>query len=438
MRLKHLFLSLGLIVCTSALAATALLNKPADPYFAEFHPLKSSAPAQHLKKNDRLAICGDSITEQKMYSRIMETYLTVCTPELNVSVRQFGWGGEHASGFLARMTNDCLRFEPTIATTCYGMNDHQYQPYKDRIGRTYRENSTAIVKAFKAHGARVVLGSPGCVGRKEKWSAEALNLSLCNLRNIDVEIAEQEKVGFADVFWPMLTSGFKANAIHGNDYTVAGKDAVHPGWAGHAIMAYAFLHALGLDGDIGTFTVDLKSNKARVSKGHKVVSCRNGEIEVRSFRYPFVVGDGDPAKDDNILSGTTLVPFNQELNRLMLVVKHPQAAAYQVTWGEEKKIFSAEQLTQGINLAAEFPRNPFSDAFKRVDQAVAAKQDFETKQIKKAFRSAEAKADMEGVAARTEQERASLVAAVKAAFVPVTHTLKISPQYAENPANANP
>jgi hypothetical protein len=109
-----------------------------------------------------------------------------------------------------------------------------------------------------------------------------------------------------------------------------------------------------------------------------------------------------------------------------------------VTWGDEKQIFSAEQLTRGINLAAEFPRNPFSDAFKRVDQAVAAKQDFETKQIKKAFRSAEAKADMEGVAARTEQERALLVAAVNAAFVPVTHTLKITPQYAENPPNANP
>jgi hypothetical protein len=174
--------------------------------------------------------------------------------------------------------------------------------------------------------------------------------------------------------------------------------------------------------------VDLKSNKARVSKGHKLVSCRNGEIEVTSFRYPFVVGGGDPAKDDNILSGTTLVPFNQELNRLTLVVKHPQAAAYKLTWGGEEKVFPAEQLKQGINLAAEFPRNPFADAFKKVDKAVAAKQDFETKQIKKAFRSPEAKADMEGVAATTEQERASLVAAVRAAFVPVTHRLKITAQ----------
>ena len=92
-----------------------------------------------LRQGDRLAICGDSITEQKMYSRLMEDYLTVCEPELNVTVRQYGWGGERAPGFLARMTNDCLRFKPTIATTCYGMNDHEYRTYEDRIGQTYRD-----------------------------------------------------------------------------------------------------------------------------------------------------------------------------------------------------------------------------------------------------------------------------------------------------------
>ena len=61
-----------------------------------------------------------------------------------------------------------------------------------------------------------------------------------------------------------------------------------------------------------------------------------------------------------------------------------------------------------------------------MDAAVAAKQAYETEQIKKRFRSAEAKTDMEAVAARTESEREPLAAAIKAAFVPVTHTLKIT------------
>jgi len=96
-----------------------------------------------------------------------------------------------------------------------------------------------------------------------------------------------------------------------------------------------------------------------------------------------------------------------------------------VTWGAESKSFSAEQLLKGINLAEEFGNNPFSDAFKRVDEAVAAKQAFETTEIKKKFHSKDPTADMEVIVKEQEKQREPLVAAVKAAFVPVTHTIKI-------------
>ncbi len=137
--------------------------KPADPYFEKYNAVRAPKTAKLLlQKADCLAICGDSITEQRMYSRIIETYLTAARPDLQITVRQYGWSGETAPGFLARMTNDCLRFRPTIATTCYGMNDHTYRPYEPEIGKRYREAQTAIVEAFrKTAGARVILGSPG-------------------------------------------------------------------------------------------------------------------------------------------------------------------------------------------------------------------------------------------------------------------------------------
>src|SRR5690349_20973250 len=159
-----------------------------EPSLEKFKPIPApKTSGLVLKHGDRLAICGDSITEQKMYSRIMEDYLTMCVPELAVTVRQYGWSGERAPGFLGRMTNDCLRFHPTVATTCYGMNDHEYRPYEDRIGNTYRSNSVAIVEAFKANGVRVIEGSPGCVGKMPGWVKSAngtvddLNMNLCNL-----------------------------------------------------------------------------------------------------------------------------------------------------------------------------------------------------------------------------------------------------------------
>jgi hypothetical protein len=443
---SKLILLLALLTCTLGLAQT-YEPKPNDAGAKSFWSLNSARPRTlSLKPGDRLAICGDSITEQKMYSRIMEDYLTMCAPELAVTVRQYGWSGERAPGFLARMTNDCLRFKPTIATTCYGMNDHEYRPYEDRIGDAYRDSSTAIVEAFKANGARVVLGSPGCVGKVPSWqkqtnySVMALNMSLGNLRDIDAKIARNEAVGFADVFSPMWTAGMQAQQRYGTNYAIAGGDGVHPGWAGHTVMAYAFLESLGLKGEIGTFTVDLKKKKLTASPGHKLVSAKDGEFVITSSRYPFCpclpAGSGaasypvcekdNPKKDNSIRSAMTIVPFNQDLNRLILKATNVKTGrAYKITWGNESKTFLADELQSGINLAEEFPCNPFCEAFAKVDAAVAAKQAYETTQIKKSFRSAEAKSDMESVAARTEKEREPLAAAIKAAFVPVTHTIKV-------------
>lgn len=431
----------------AAWAAENIESKPNDPLFEKFQPVKAPPPSGLLlKKGDRLAICGDSITEQKEYSLIMETYLTVCAPELGVAVRQYGWGGETASGFLARMTNDCLRFKPTIATTCYGMNDHGYGPYKESIGQKYREKQTAIVDSFKANGARVVLGSPGCVSHK----AEPLNLNLCELRNIDIDIAQQEKVGFADVFWPMFTAEFAARQKYATNYNIAGKDGVHPGWAGHLVMAYAFLKALGLEGEIGTFTFDLQAEKGEVSKGHELLSAKGGEFQIKSTRYPFCA-KGDFASDNSIRSGTTLVPFNKDLNRMTLIVKNGKAKSYKVTWGTEPRIYSAQQLEKGVNLTEDYAMNPFWTAFRKVDDAVLAKQQYETKQIKQIFhdlvkgkykteadikdpdikalfslRNDQGEYDMAEIEKQTEKQRQPLVDAIKAAFVPVTHTIQIT------------
>lgn len=427
--MKHcLALSFVLAAGISGVFAQAFEAKPAADYFAKFQPVKAPAPTGLLlKKGDRLAICGDSITEQKMYSRVMETYLTVCVPELEVTVRQYGWGGETAPGFLKRMTNDCLRFDPTIATTCYGMNDHGYRPYEKSIGDRYREAQTAIVQSFVANGARVVIGSPGVVGLRKDWDAasvESKNLNLCELRNIDIDIAAKNGVAFADVFWPMLNAGYQGMQKYGSDYAIAGKDGVHPGWAGSFVMAYAFLKAFGLDGSIGTIEVDLASGKATASKGHSILGSVDGEIRVKSTKYPFCA-TGELDKDNSIRSAMTLVPFNNELNRFKLVAKNGSAGRFKVTWGNTTKSYSAAQLAVGVNLAEDFAKNPFSEAFGKVDAAVAAKQEYETRQIKVQFHGPEAKADMAAVEKFTENFRKPLAKAVREAFVPVTHSIQI-------------
>jgi hypothetical protein len=72
-----------------------------------------------LKQGDFVAICGDSITEQKLYSVFIEDYLLMCKPQQDLRVMQFGWSGEVAPGFLSKMPNEALKFPFTVATTAY-------------------------------------------------------------------------------------------------------------------------------------------------------------------------------------------------------------------------------------------------------------------------------------------------------------------------------
>lgn len=405
---------------------------PEDPYFEGFQPLKApESVGMLLRVGDRLAICGDSITEQKMYSRIMETYLTVCAPQLGVSVRQHGWSGERAPGLLGRMDHDVLRFGPTIATTCYAMNDHAYQPYQEELGATYRDASAQIIEKFKAAGIRVIQGAAGPVGKMPSWVREArgtvkdLNLSLCRFRNIDIELAQAAGVGFADVFLPMLVQGHAAQREFGAEYMISGKDGVHPGWAGHLLMAHSFLKAMGLNGEIGRIVVDLGQPAAFASEGHTVLSVADGAVELESTRYPFCA-TGALDADDSIRSGMALIGFNDDLNRLILVVENAPADRMRVTWGETDRVYSAEELAAGVNLADDFEVNPFSAAFGRVDEAIGRKQAYETRQMKDLFHGAEGHADMERTVELTELVRESLVKGVAEAFVPVRHTLRLT------------
>ena len=384
-----------------------------------------------LKKGDRLAIIGDSITEQKRYSVLVETYITGCLPELDVTVRQYGWSGEQAVGFVKRMENDALRFKPTIATTCYGMNDFHYVPFDQKAADDYRKNMTTIVQAFKKAGARFVVGSPGIIDSVPKWVKTAngtkqdLNLSLSKFRNIGIELAKAEDVAFADVYSPMLIANNVAQKKYGGTFMVAGKDGVHPLWAGHTIMAYAFLKGLGVTGDLGTVTYDEASGKAIAANGHEVLSSADGKVTLRSTKLPFSAAPGDVKSDDSVTAGRALVPFDDDLNRFILKLNKPKATAYDVTWGETTKRYTAAELTAGVNLAKDFATHPLAAQFKKIWDAVADKQSYETEQIKKLVHGEEGKADMEGTFEKSEKIRSEKAAVIAAAKQPVEHSIVI-------------
>jgi lysophospholipase L1-like esterase len=417
--------------------------------FVALLALTVCARAQNaLQKGDFVAICGDSITEQKMYSVYVQDYLLMCKPQADLRVMQFGWGGETAPGFLQKMPREALRFDMTVATTAYGMNDGEYSPMTPVKAERYRNAMQGIVDAFKQKGVRfIVVGSPGCVDsdtfvkpdptdpepdakKKRKVNqSEMYNKTLAGLREIAKEVAQKNGCAFADVYATMYDAMVKAKAKYGPKYNVPGGDGFHPGPNGQLCMAYAFLKGLGVDGQIGTITVDLAGSKAEATDGHKVLGVSGGAVEVESTKYPFCFY-GDPASPSATSGIIEFLPFNEDLNRYVLVVKNVGAAKAKVTWGKATKEFAAADLEKGINLAAEFiTDNPFSEPFKKVEAEIKKQQNAETPLVKKTLHDlpkAQDKEKAEG-AAREEMKRAKELfdASARAATQPVKHVIKI-------------
>jgi lysophospholipase L1-like esterase len=419
---------------TNPLIFSLFLTAALTPAFAR----DQAAPKSLLIENARVAVIGDSITEQKLYSKYIEAYLLACIGRQDITVFQFGWSGERADGFANRLANDLAVFGPNVATTCYGMNDGSYQPYNEAIGKAYEGNMRRVIEGLKAAGvAHIAVGSPGGVDPDffTRLDGKVYNATLAQLRDIAGRLATENGLNFANVYDSMMEALPKSKATLGATYAPFGGDGFHPSPAGQLLMASAFLKALGLDGAIGTITVDLAAKKTTASDGHTVVSEADGTVELESTRWPFChdAGTTDAGSTRSILPFTG---FNEDLNRLTLKVNGLTAAKAKVTWGGASMEFTREQLEAGINLAAAFPATPFDASFRTVMEAVATKQAYETVSIKNLvthFRlfAEDAKTDAEFAAAlatirkKVSSKHAELDAAVRTHLKPVKHSVKI-------------
>lgn len=421
MRLRHVLPSL-LFAGLSALAA-------AEPAV--------EAGGLALKPGDHVAVIGDSITEQKLYSRFIEIYLLASSGVADLDVAQFGWSGERAPSWVTRGAKSTEWFKPTVATTCYGMNDGSYKAYTDDIGKTYHDATVAYTDQMKKAGVReLVIGSPGAVDTttwKKDPGPAVYNVNLEKLGSIGHDIAKEKGVRSADVHGPMLATMAKAKAAYGDAYHVAGPDGVHPDQNGHLLMAGAFLAALGCDGEIARITIKADGS-AEATAGHTVVKAGDNAVELSSTRWPFVLtGDGKSTGSTRSIAPYT--DFVEKLDRFILVVPDCAWGKATITWGEQKATVDGAQLKAGVNLLTLFTVTPFDQASEALSRAVAAQQDLETLLVKQLICNP-ARGALDGDAASKElfqklidrqvELRGDKVKAVRAALKPVTYRIAVA------------
>jgi lysophospholipase L1-like esterase len=335
----------------------------------------SSAADFAIRDGDRVVFLGDSITEQRLYTTYIEAYALTRHPNWKLSFRNVGWGGDtswlrqrvhpdekqlFAADEAAQqkmvddavgrgLARDVLPLKPTFVTVKFGMNDHAYQPFREDIFRAYVRSQTQIAKDLEASGARVAFLTPQPIEEKRMDpDKDARNESLRKFCDGLKTVAEKNNALFVDQFDPYMAMLLRERKDNPPSFIGRG-DAVHPGPAGHTVMAWAVLKGLGASAEVSRAEINATTRKVASVSACKIEHLENA-AEGLSFDR---LDDALPMPiDERAEPALKLAPILDDLDRLELKVTGLSGGSYEVMIdGEVAGKVTADELSKGWNLA---------------------------------------------------------------------------------------
>jgi len=390
-----------------------------------------------LQPNDKLAFCGDSMTGG-LYTNYIERYLIACQPALPLDMKQFGWSAETPDAFLARLDKDLTPWKPTVVTLLYNFGDDG-QPLNQAAIDARGKSETAVIDALKKAGVRaIVLGSAPCADstlyHHDPAKAAAYNAKLAAVAAADKAVAAQEGIAYADVFGASTAMMANAKTRLGADYNYAGEDIRQQPDGLSIAIAYAFIKALNLNGDIGTFTVHFNPDhlieKVETSGDPKIITpdkitWENApgphEFDAALTRYTFCIpGHSYP---DVLMS---CLPFYQDLSSLKIVVTGLPGPQARVQWNENSTWHDFD--TADLEKGAELPGNmfwPYGGTFEMMNRDISNQLSADTTAGKAAAAGTPNPA--------AEADAAANLATAKARVTPVHFFMRVFPLIAADP-----
>jgi len=303
-----------------------------------------------LRDKDRVVFYGDSITQQRLYTRYVRQFVHARYPERDIRFFNAGWGGDTAPGGLKRLDRDVLELKPTVVTLFFGMNDGRYRTPDAAVTARFAQGLEGIVKKLREQRVRVIVFSPGCVDgdRKPNLAKAKYNGTLAGLGKEAARIAKANDCLFVDVHHPMLAFQ-TAEKKRSPKFTMI-PDAVHPSGAGHLVMADIMLRGMGADPvlPLGTFDAG-----AGIGDGLVLASADEGNLVLETTGpapIPFWIDD----KVESLAVRCGLLPGlgGQELR-----VPGLETGRYEVTIDERiVGAWTDRQLSIGVRLAGTYSR----------------------------------------------------------------------------------
>jgi len=343
LKMKKNFLIFIALACGLTASLPAQLEQPEPEAF-------------FFREGDRAMILGDSITEQKMYSTLVESFVLSRFPGWEISFRNTGWSGDTMglrtrNGVEAGFDRDIKPLQPTAVTIDFGMNDARageggYEPYL--------ANAATLVEKFAAIGTRVALitSSPEERYLDGQPAGSVYNLLLRKYSDGLEAFAKKKGLVFVDQLAPMIEvieKGREAGVLskeEGGFRMIP--DGVHPQWAGHLVMATAILKGLNAPGLVSSVAIDAKSGETKAVKA-KVSDLKTGEI-ISFTRLDDAMPWPVPAEAVLPAPIPGFTPF-EDLSRYLLKVTSLPSGNYRVSVdGKDFGSYTQEQLAEGVNL----------------------------------------------------------------------------------------
>ncbi|MBT1685582.1 SGNH/GDSL hydrolase family protein [Dawidia soli] len=327
--------------------------------------------AQSLQKfptGSRVAFVGNSITEAGYYESYVWLYYMTRFPGERIEVMNVGIGGNTVKDIAARFDEDVVKRNPSTIVLTFGMNDSGYFEYNgaepakeaDKKVAASRESFLPLVEKLKALPAqKVMMSSPPydeTMKNKDNYFP-GKSKAMERIIAFQKEAASANQWPFVDLYYPMQQINLEGQKST-PEFTIIGKDRIHPGNGGHLVMAYLFLKAQGLGG-VPLAEVEIDARKKVVKKNNGADVNGLAVTDDVAFDYlakalPFPVDSASRmwGSDQKQSDALAVVPFIQDFNQELLRVTGLTAAQYELKIdGNVMGTWKKEEFAAGVNLA---------------------------------------------------------------------------------------
>ena len=332
---------------------------------------------------------GDSITEQRLYTTLIETYTLTRFPNLKITFRNAGWSGDTSwlmrrGEFGAALKRDVLDLQPKAVVIDFGMNDARGG---DANYTKYLEATTNLVKGIEKAGGRVLLLTPSPEERYEANAPAGSSYNVMLKKYCDglKIVSDNEKVPLIDQYTPFVAyieAGRKAGVLSatgapGDPATISlTNDGIHPNWGGHLIMATIILQAMHAPADVSSMSLDAAARSITSTDGCDV-EFQDAPPGTLKFKRTDVSLPWPIPADPKIQVALKIPGFDPEtaLNQYGLKVTGLKEVAYTLFIDEVNSgVYTSADLANGVNLAL-MTQGPIYDQEQALLKAVMEKND---------------------------------------------------------------